>query len=832
MSSDPTITSSNSEQTTTEISAIKSKLTTAKPKTKVLQKQRFYHWGHVCAGLWATAAAIATGMNWQLVQKFEYDIQNTFFQLRGPVAPPDNIVILAIDNDSLSIPRQLYQMNPKIHASLEPLQGFPFKRTAYAQAIDKLMAAGAKSVAVDIEFVDPSSYGSADDRRLKQTLQRYAGRITLPAAYDELNTPTGPKIQLIEPLDTLKTNPISLGSINYLLEPNGKIHRFTNAYRKKLAANYQHQLQATDNLKLKKPGFDFAEATLKAAKIAYPPAKGDYINFHGPKGTFKEISFWQVLVPEEWKKISHEFKDKIVLIGATDTSLKDFYATAFASEMPGVEIHANAIASLQQGTALAKGISHPLIQAIFVLIGISGAAIVLNKPKTNVNRLTYTIGIMIAWGSISYIAFIHTYKILPTAMPMMAIALIGISYSTTEAAEQKVKKLQLRQTLKRYATSPIVKEIISQQDDLSDLLPIKDLESSSKVIGGRYEIIKILGAGGFGETYIAQDKMRPGKPLCVVKQLKPDIHNPKHLELARRLFPREAEALEQLGKHDQIPQLLAYFEENEEFYLVQEFIDGHSLEDELPHGKQLSEAEVINMLKELLNVLEFVHSNGVIHRDIKPNNIIRRHSDQKLVLIDFGAVKQISTQVLNSEGSTRFTVAIGTQGYAPHEQCSGRPRPNSDIYALGMTAIKALTGVSPTQLIQDAKTGEILWTHKVEISPELAAIVSKMVYYDFNQRYQTTSEIIEDLSNLINSPNYVSSSTKNQSEKTDPLELNIPTRNWTEASLEITDASNPEIDTQNWTNDSLEMTDFSEINHPTKNWTLEDSQTCFLPPKN
>lgn len=831
MSSDPTITSSKSNQTTSELSTVKSKLTTLKPKSKVLQKQRFNRLGHIFAGLWAAAAAIATGMNWQVVQKFEYDIQNIFFQLRGSVAPPDNVVILAIDNDTLSIPQQLYQMNPKVYASLEPLQSFPFKRTAYAQVIDKLMAAGAKSVAVNIEFVDPSSYGTADDRRLKQTLQRYAGRITLPAAYDELNTPTGPKVQLIEPLPLLQSNPISLGSINYLLEPNGKIYRFTNAYRQKLAANYQHQLQATDNLKLKKPGFDFAEATLQAAKIAYSSAKGEYINFYGPKGTFKEISFWQVLAAEEWKNISHEFKDKIVLIGATDPSLKDLYATGFSSEMPGVEIHANAIASLLQGTALAKPISHPFIQAIFVLIGSSGAAIILSKQKSNVNRLSYTIGVVLAWGSISYIAFIHTYKILPTALPMIAIALTGISYSTTEAAAEKVKKLQLHQTLKQYATSPIVKEIISQQDDLSDLLPIKDLESSSKVIGGRYEIIKILGAGGFGETYIAQDTQRPGNPLCVVKQLKPDIQNPKHLELARRLFPREAEALERLGKHEQIPQLLAYFEEKEEFYLVQEFIDGHSLEDELPQGKQLSEAEVINMLKELLTVLEFVHNNGVIHRDIKPNNIIRRHCDRKLVLIDFGAVKQISTQVLSSEGSTRFTVAIGTQGYAPHEQCSGRPRPNSDIYALGITAIKALTGVSPTQLIQDAKTGEILWTHKVQVSPELAAIVSKMVYYDFNQRYQTATEVIEDILNLINNNNYASSATKQNPERTDAIELNIPTRNWTEGSLEITDTSEPEIDTQNWTNDSLDITEFSETNYPTKNWSME-SQTCFLPPTN
>jgi serine/threonine protein kinase len=827
---DRTLTSSNSEQSTTELSSLKSKSTISKSISKPLRTNRFHRWGHIVAGVWALAAAIATGMNGQSVQKFEYEIQNLFFQLRGPVVAPDNIVILAIDNDTLSIPKQLYQIDPKANASLEPLQGFPFKRTAYAQVINKLMAAGAKSVAVDVEFLDPSSYGAADDRQLKQTLQRYAGRVTLPAAFEELDTPSGFKVELIEPLPLLQSNPISLGSINYLLEPNGKIHRFSSAYRKTIASKYEHQIKDSDNLKLKRPNFDFTEAALQAAQISYPQSKGEHIHFYGPAGTFKQIPFWHVLEPNEWKTISHNFQDKIVLIGATDTSLKDFHQTPFSEQMPGVEIHANAIATLLQGKALAKAISNPFMEGIFVLIGMGGVWLILNKQKqkSKLNKLGYTIGIIIAWGSISYITFIHGQKILPTAVPMIAIALTGISYSSIEAAEQKVKKLLLRQTLQRYVTSPIVKEIISQQDDLKDLLPIQDLESSSKTIGGRYEIIKILGAGGFGETYIAQDTQRPGNPLCVVKQLKPDIHNPKHLELARRLFPREAEALERLGKHEQIPQLLAYFEEDEEFYLVQEFVDGHSLEEELPQGKQLSEAEVINMLKQLLSVLEFVHSNGVIHRDIKPNNIIRRHSDDKLVLIDFGAVKQISTQLLNSDGTTRFTIAIGTQGYAPHEQCSGRPRPNSDIYALGMTAIKALTGISPTQLIQDTNTGEILWTHKAQVSPELAAVISKMVDYDFTQRYQTASEVIEDLSQVTNISDRVLPVTKSILEMTDPLELNFTTRNWTEASLNITDASEQEIDTKNWTNDSLEMTDFPEIDTHTKKYSLE-SQTFSLP---
>ena len=254
------------------------------------------------------------------------------------------------------------------------------------------------------------------------------------------------------------------------------------------------------------------------------------------------------------------------------------------------------------------------------------------------------------------------------------------------------------------------------------------------------------------------------------------------MELARRLFPREAEALEKLGKHEQIPQLLAYFEEREQFYLVQEFIDGHSLEDELLPNKPLSETEVIDILQQLLSVLEFVHSHSVIHRDIKPNNIIRRHSDNKLVLIDFGAVKEISTQLLSTEGSTRFTVAIGTQGYAPHEQCAGRPRPNSDIYALGVTAIRALTGLPPNQLLQDVRTGDILWTHKAQVSPELAEIVSKMVRYDLNQRYQSASEVREDLLGLTNLSYEKLSPADTSIKFTSSEELDAPTEYWSSES--------------------------------------------------
>ncbi len=271
---------------------------------------------------------------------------------------------------------------------------------------------------------------------------------------------------------------------------------------------------------------------------------------------------------------------------------------------------------------------------------------------------------------------------------------------------------------------------------------------NGKILAGRYKIIKVLGAGGFSETYIAEDIQVPGNPQCVVKQLKPATTKSENLALARRLFSAEAKTLEKLGTHNQIPQLLAYFEEDEEFYLIQEYIIGHPLNQELLSGKSIIESLTISLLKELLQILRFVHENGVIHRDIKPNNIIRRHSDWKLVLIDFGAVKEVSTQITESFDSTAFTIGIGTRGYAPNEQCFGRPKYNSDIYAVGMIGIKALTGISPHELERDTN-GEVKWLDKAIVSEELAAIINKMVLDDHQQRYNSAYQVLEDLNKLV-----------------------------------------------------------------------------------
>ncbi len=270
-----------------------------------------------------------------------------------------------------------------------------------------------------------------------------------------------------------------------------------------------------------------------------------------------------------------------------------------------------------------------------------------------------------------------------------------------------------------------------------------------KLLDHRYQIIRVLATGGFGQTYIAEDTRRPGNPICVVKHLKPGT-DPRVFATAKRLFNSEAETLEKLGNHDQIPRLLAYFDENQEFYLVQEYIEGHTLAQELLPGKRWSESQVIQLLQEVLGILEFVHKQSVIHRDIKPDNIIRRTSDNKFVLVDFGAVKQLRTQMVTVGGQASATVVIGTPGYMPTEQGQGKPRPNSDIYSLGIIAIQALTGLPATELQEDPETGEIIWRHSVTVNPRLAAVLTKMVRYHFKDRYQSATEALQACKDAIN----------------------------------------------------------------------------------
>ncbi|WP_246162575.1 bifunctional serine/threonine-protein kinase/formylglycine-generating enzyme family protein [Brasilonema sennae] len=266
-----------------------------------------------------------------------------------------------------------------------------------------------------------------------------------------------------------------------------------------------------------------------------------------------------------------------------------------------------------------------------------------------------------------------------------------------------------------------------------------------RVLRNCYKILRLLGNGGFGDTYLAENLDLPGHPLCVVKHLKPRDPDPVVLQIARRLFASEAQVLYKLGhENNQIPRLFAHFEENGEFYLVQEYVEGSDLSSEVIAGKRWSEQEVTQLLREILEILTLVHKQDIIHRDIKPQNLMRRREDGKIILIDFGAVKEISTLV-NIQGQTSASVAIGTPGYAPNEQAAGYPKLSSDVHAVGMLAIFALTGVKPHDLPRDPTNGEVVWRNWANVSERFADILTKMVRYRFSERYQSAAEALSAL---------------------------------------------------------------------------------------
>jgi serine/threonine-protein kinase len=271
-----------------------------------------------------------------------------------------------------------------------------------------------------------------------------------------------------------------------------------------------------------------------------------------------------------------------------------------------------------------------------------------------------------------------------------------------------------------------------------------------KLLNNRYRILQSIGSGGFGETFLAEDTQMPSGRRCVIKQLKPSVNRPELYPLIQEQFRREAAILEKLGeKSDRIPRLYAYFEEEEQFYLVQEWIEGETLTTRIQRLGRLSEKEVKEILLGLLPLLHRIHKQGLIHRDIKPDNIILRHPLGKPVLIDFGAVKETMGTMLNSQGSPTASILIGTPGFMASEQAVGYPLYSSDLYSLGMTAIYLLTGKTIKEMNIDRETGKILWRENVpDISQGFAAILDKAIQFYPRDRFSNSEEMFAALQTL------------------------------------------------------------------------------------
>ncbi|HYW17892.1 MAG TPA: serine/threonine-protein kinase [Nodularia sp. (in: cyanobacteria)] len=321
--------------------------------------------------------------------------------------------------------------------------------------------------------------------------------------------------------------------------------------------------------------------------------------------------------------------------------------------------------------------------------------------------------------------------------------------------------------MKIYCTRPSCPRPENYFADLDDTTKLRTTQQKycttcgmPLLLDGRYVPIKFLGRGGFGTAFLARDRRIPGMRECVVKQFQPTgTLSPTQLEKAQKLFETEAEVLAQIGsQHKQIPDLFAFFpvtvnslqagKEDQFFYLVQEYIDGQNLEEELIQNGNFSEPQILEVLQEILKILQFVHDKNIIHRDIKPSNIMRRR-DGKLFLLDFGAVKQVTNVNLTETGTS---TGIYSMGFAPPEQMSGNQVfPSTDLYALAVTILNLLTGKEATQLF-DAYTNQLKWRSQVTVSSHLADILDKMLLAAANQRFQSADDVLAALAHQFIPP--------------------------------------------------------------------------------
>ena len=263
----------------------------------------------------------------------------------------------------------------------------------------------------------------------------------------------------------------------------------------------------------------------------------------------------------------------------------------------------------------------------------------------------------------------------------------------------------------------------------------------------RYRPQQLIGQGGFGKTYLAVDEHLPSTPKCVIKQFFLPNSTPQQFRKATQLFYQEAIRLDQLGKHPQIPQLLAHFSQNQQLFLVQEYISGKTLSQELQETGYFNEAQIWQLLQDILPVLQFIHQQQIIHRDIKPDNLMRRcfNSENKtqIVLIDFGIAKQLTQTALLQTGTV-----IGTPEYMAPEQSRGKVFRSSDLYSLGATCLYLITGKSPFELY-DITRDRWVWRnylpHSFTITQALSQVLNKLVETQISRRYASAEEVLEDI---------------------------------------------------------------------------------------
>jgi CHASE2 domain-containing sensor protein/tRNA A-37 threonylcarbamoyl transferase component Bud32 len=692
-----------------------------------------------------------------MVEPIETRTYDQMVRLRPDPSLDSRILVVGVTEADL---QKLQELQKTLNLSGQPLSGTSLSGEVLEILLAKLQQYQPRVIGLDIYRDLPVEPGH---QKLLQHFQQNDNIITVCKHADSINSETPAPQGVI---------PEQVGFSDNVEDKDGIIRRYLFALTPDASARCQTpfslglqvalkyliadgiQLQTTANQEIKLGNTVFKKLESDSGGYNNLDVKGYQILLNYRRvDVAQQVSVTDVLT----NKVNPSLiKNRVILIGSTAPSLKDLVNTPYTAlggdnyKMPGVMVHAQGVSGILSnvldqrplfwfwsewgevawlwgwsllGGFLAWRINHSL------RLGIAGVA-------------TFA-GLLL----IRFIIFTQAGWV-PVVSPALGLVLAasGVVVQSRFQQQQEREKIasqvenqeeyiaRLQSLLKKQETETT----IQKTTDIVDIKPV-DLESlPGSLVNSRYRITKVLASGGFGQTYLAEDSQRPGNPICVVKLLKPLRQNTEFLDIARRLFKTEGEILELLGQHDQIPQLLAFFEIARQFYLVQEFIEGVPLDKEIIYGKRFSEAQVSDFLKDILNVLAFIHQNRVIHRDIKPANIIRRERDRRLVLIDFGAVKVISDEETQ-------TIAIGTGAYTAPEQILGRPRLNSDIYSLGMVAIQALTGKPVNQLQRDSQNDTLLWHKFAEVTDNFAAILDKMVAYDYKKRYQSVTEVLQSL---------------------------------------------------------------------------------------